>query len=788
MACKPEKKRLVGTVRQGARALHSMAGPTHYLRVFLFAAFLATTKADNHPEPEWRIESLLAALGDPSEDVQRNAIIWMAEKKIEDQRVATKLGELLTDNSKDRAAILRALSSTGPYQLPEIGRVIQQLSHRDAEIRRQALVTIGGIRPVERIAIKSVIEKLADSDGQVRRHAIAILTNRSDRGGAFAGSFIGLTRDHENEVRYAAIQSLGQMGTNAISFYPELFALMSDPDATVRMHSIEVIATIAPTSNNFIEALDNLIDDPSDQVRIKALEVIGAMPRLSTNIESRLPKLAIDRTQMVRNRAVSAMLSHGGSNEVTVVAEFGDALKDPDPNVRAYALQVLQSAGVAANRFATPIFNLLHDTDRWVRRNAILTLQSFNSNLEYTSAFADLLNDVDPDVRRTAFDALSNTSIEKLRPVIDKFLVFLSDRSYTNREQIVELLGHDPTNASIIARQLNDSSVNVKKQALLSLASLGSKARSYESSIAELLNDNDESVRQAAIQALENTSPSTAAPQIAKLLNDRSNMVRQSALIALGTNAEGGDYASQTAELLKDPATRLAAISALGRMGANGAKFSASVGAYLTNPNGRIRSTASAALESMGISLDTKTLFATVEAAHADRRDEKGRSRFLGYLISKPSSTNLVILRWLGDRSETERSALPSQTEIRQVITIMRSLWSQLRDYPQTKKEAAELLTSFARANQWKLSDVPMLIALQGDFQKAALFSQASEIQNLISEIKTFAWVKRAIAFLLGQIALWFALLIAYPHSPLIQAWFFWNGSEGFSGSDILVL
>src|SRR5262245_46557743 len=77
--------------------------------------------AQDEPQPQretlqpWRIEAVVAALDDPSIEVQRAAIRWLSRKEISDLPLADKVGALLSDNrwNNDHAEILGALAGLG---------------------------------------------------------------------------------------------------------------------------------------------------------------------------------------------------------------------------------------------------------------------------------------------------------------------------------------------------------------------------------------------------------------------------------------------------------------------------------------------------------------------------------------------------------------------------------------------------------------------------------------------------------------------------------------------------
>jgi HEAT repeats len=104
--------------------------------------------AQDEPKHEtiepWRIQALVAALDGPYTEVRRVAIRWLSEKDVSDQRLADKVGVLLTDNrwNKNRAEVLAALASSGKDGAKFAPQVAEVLKDQNATVRASAALAL----------------------------------------------------------------------------------------------------------------------------------------------------------------------------------------------------------------------------------------------------------------------------------------------------------------------------------------------------------------------------------------------------------------------------------------------------------------------------------------------------------------------------------------------------------------------------------------------------------------------------------------------------------------------
>jgi hypothetical protein len=146
------------------------------------------------------------------------------------------------------------------------------------------------------------------------------------------------------------------------------------------------------------------------------------------------------------------------------------------------------------------------------------------------------------------------------------------------------------------------------------------------------------------------------------------------------------------------------------------------------------------------------------------------------YLYRKNSARDLVLIRWLGNRAAADRPAVTqlNREQAFEALQIFSDAWDETHDFPELRKEMAERAADIVRSQAWQPRHAWVLAALNrrfaGDFP-----AQALVVQVALEGIPGRERLQRALILGALHLSAWIALLFAYPRSPWVQSFFFWN-------------
>ncbi len=184
---------------------------------------------------------------------------------------------------------------------------------------------------------------------------------------------------------------------------------------------------------------------------------------------------------------------------------------------------------------------------------------------------ADLLNDKDPVVRRTAAESLGKIGSSSQ---IERVVQTLSDPDPRVREAGVVALGRLEVEADgvpAIAQALSDTAGPVRAAAARSLGEVGDVS-GVANRLIRLLKDPDSRKRRAAVQALVQVEVAGAFSQLSLAVRDDDAIVRQGAVAALGEWWGEKSIPLLRERLAEDavPGVRVEAAYRLGKVGHHG--------------------------------------------------------------------------------------------------------------------------------------------------------------------------------------------------------------------------
>jgi HEAT repeat protein len=635
------------------RLVHALRDPESWVRMRSIEALERIGSAAEGP--------LVVALDDPDPEVRVRVAVALERLGVTD-----KVVQLIEAGETGAAAseLLVRLSAGGTSEL-----LTQLLRHRSTQVRQAVITAVTRVRRLELVA-ELVQTASSDDEAALRAHAFDAL-RALEAGEALTAAVAGLT-DPDQRVRAAAVTLIGKLGG------PEEIELLrsrtSDPDAAVRAAAAGGLGAMrAEAEADFLR----LLGDPKPAVRLAAVAGVAAA-RLRSLVPT-LIELLEDNDEDVRLGVAQALGELGDQAAVAPLVRAFYQAGTPQREIIIRAVSHLD-LGVTPELIST----LLDSPEPDSKRAGVRAIE----RLRYSGASEILIRlsgSPDPGLRALALEALGRSGRtvppETLTQVVARAL---NDQHEAVRAQAADLvarfgLRHEAP--AIVSLLRNDSSSEVRERAALATGLM--QLPGGEDALLDIVRrKGSPSVRAAAALALaffDGGSLVTRVTDMAdgtavrdqlrirlahdpcyRLLGRKISRNRALELRALAA-AQPHQAQHTLAEGMQrtlDPAERVKLINGLRAL--EGEQSLAALHRVLReDPSPEVRA---AALEAMGLSLDTDELLATGTRALADPSIQVRRTAMGLFARITPERRFPRLLHTL--RAEDDPSLLAAAAEL----------------------------------------------------------------------------------------------------------------------------
>lgn len=450
--------------------------------------------------------ALVKAAGDSDPTVRREAVMALYYTRADRKLALPALSKALEDSDPAvRVAALDALTSIGDAAVPTLSKALEKPA-----LRYWSALALGELGEKAKPAVAALTSALKDDQPATRREVLVALARIGPDASTAVPAIIPLLEDKDEAVAHAAAFALGRMGPAAAG---AAAALRKEQEGSEE----ELMRTVSTWALAHVEP-DN------KQVRADAIKRLTSAlqaenPRVQSAALKGLIELEPDPAKLVP--ILSGVLCQGEKQLVDeafeAVAAMGDAatpalieaLKSPEACLRATALlaQLGPKAGVAAPALAAA----LGDPNPEVRREALFALASMGPEAAPAlAAITKALDDPEMPVRAIAAYALGSIG-EGAKGAIPKLRTELQSSDPVVRVAAAWALVHITSNVSQVASEvlpvltegLKNDVVAVRRGSAEALGHLGKVARGAEGALKVAARDEDETVRKAALAALE---------------------------------------------------------------------------------------------------------------------------------------------------------------------------------------------------------------------------------------------------------------------------------------------
>ncbi len=422
--------------------------------------------------------------------------------------------------------------------------------------------------PVPPAAIDVLIEGLKSPQAHVSSEATRGLVAV---GAAATSPILGVFRIGSPSERINATEALALLGLSAQEAGPTLLSALTDADGTLKRHIVRALPSIGADPAAAIPRLQQLLHEKSRELRVSATAALGDYGEQAAPAAADLARLLADDDLLVQRDAAAA-LSRLGPQAASAVPQLIAALRDDDgavtieaaqaltaigqpavppliallkdPQYRNLAAAVLGDIGPDAVDAVPAILAMLDAPDKETRRAALLALAGIGPAAQPVAAeqLVQILRDPESDVRPGAAYALAR--MEDQHAVPD--LLALVRQTDDDREKLAAawaLVMLQPSASvsekavPILMDGLDDDWALVRKECVIALGALGTRAQPAAERLLSLADDPDPLVRAEASAALYQVGADaeTLVPVMTKGLDDVSPDVRYAAAYVLGS-------------------------------------------------------------------------------------------------------------------------------------------------------------------------------------------------------------------------------------------------------------
>jgi HEAT repeat protein len=437
----------------------------------------------------------------------------------------------------------------------------------------------------EREFAAPMLEALSDEDWRVRREAVKEVSQRAAPE-AIAALLNSVVENHHNpSLLNSALQVLA--AASDVDTLSPLIELLHGPNPDLRMQA--ALALGEQRDARAIEALVKALNDDDTNVRYHAIEALGKLKAVEA--VDALADIAESRDFFLSFAALEALTKIGDARVASrIVPLVGDEfLRDPainllgqlgDENVVAPLTALLNTPAAPTEQIAEALAAL---SDRYE--------QQYGEG----RYIADLTSgEISPTGVQNLLDALATSGKPTLRsialvlgwmksPIIDRALTRLMGQVELRSEIIEALVRHGSTTLDLLISQLTAEDLEVRRSAVVALGRIGDSTATpallntlNEESLAidaanalaqigdpravdallNLIGNDDASIRQAAVSALNSLIPPSMSGRIIPLLHDSDPNVRESAVKIAGYFGYP-EAASALVALSRDPNERV---------------------------------------------------------------------------------------------------------------------------------------------------------------------------------------------------------------------------------------
>lgn len=449
--------------------------------------------------------ALVKALSDADPHVRRAAIEALHNIRPNPETIVDALQKALEDpDPAVGVTALNCLTDLGEAAVPTLSKALE-----NPKTRYWAALGVGELGADGKAAVPALIAALEDKDGQVQREVLLALGKMGEYAAPGVPQIIPLVGSADPAVRHAAAFALGRIGPPAAAAADALRKALQEGDTLQKTVDSWALARVEPKNaearKQAIELLSAAVHDKNPRVQGAALRGLMDLEPRPATVVALVGSLLAKGEGPVLNDAFEAASALGPAATPALI----EGLKRPE--TRGHAAMLLARIGEKASPAVPDLAAALADKDPDVRREILFALGAMGPDA--ASAIKPIVAQLaDPELRVRAFAAFA---LGRIGPAAKSATVKLHE-GLESTEPVVRVasawaLVHIDGKNDQVAREtvpvlmqgLKNETVAVRRGSAEALGLLGKAALGAQQPLKAATHDSDESVRKAALLALE---------------------------------------------------------------------------------------------------------------------------------------------------------------------------------------------------------------------------------------------------------------------------------------------
>jgi len=440
--------------------------------------------------------------------------------------------------------------------------LVPALSDKSPQVQQAASATLVRIGAG---AVPALAKGLNSNDVKPRRDCLIVLEQLGPKSKPAAPALAKLLVGLDDGLRQKAQGVLVQIGPDAAAPVTELLGKVEHRKHWPTLANVlERIEGQGRPTASFVPTVAKHLEHGDPQVRQAALTMLHKLGPRAKDAAPAVARLIADPDGNLRGMSSNLLLTFGSD----AIPALKMQLKQPSAEVRLGATQTLGRFGNHKKDVAHALVPLLKDKDLRVKL-AVLGILSQMRSPELAGPVGEALRDSDPQVRRASAQYLQQAPKEA-RPALPALVHALRDSDAQVRSQAGNILRtFGPEAIPALSASKNNDPIEAQLLTVSIMASFGKAGKDAIPFLTDRARSDNVPLRTAALDGLAKILPESL-PSLKTLLADKNPALRVATISAL---AKAGPGAKESVDILvptltdSDESVRKAAISAVTRIG-----------------------------------------------------------------------------------------------------------------------------------------------------------------------------------------------------------------------------